>query len=156
MQILCYWIAFVFGKGIFKMKKCNLCKKVKPISTFHKNKNRIQSNCRECQNFMSKEYRKNNEKKYYETYKNTRLKREYGISLIQYNEILKNQNNSCAICESTDTGRKDSKSFAVDHCHKTGKIRGLLCMRCNTDIGKFRDDVNLLQKAIDYLNVRKF
>lgn len=78
------------------------------------------------------------------------LKRKFGITLNEYNERLINQNHCCMIC-----GRhrdKFKKDFAVDHNHATGVIRGLLCGECNTGLGKFRDDVILLQKAINYLN----
>jgi hypothetical protein len=75
------------------------------------------------------------------------LKREYGLTKEDYLEMLKFQNGVCAIC----CNPEKKKRLAVDHCHNTGKIRGLLCTRCNTSIGRFNDDVELLQKAIDYL-----
>ena len=58
------------------------------------------------------------------------------------------QDGKCAICGKRDELRR----LALDHCHKTGKLRGLLCMQCNTGLGQFRDDTNLLQKAITYLS----
>ena len=75
------------------------------------------------------------------------LKRDYGLTKESYLEMLKSQNGVCAICCNPEKKRR----LAVDHCHNTGKIRGLLCTRCNTSIGRFNDDVELLQKAIDYL-----
>ena len=75
------------------------------------------------------------------------LKRDYGLTKEGYLEMLKSQNGVCAIC----CNPEKKKRLAVDHCHNTGKIRGLLCARCNTSIGRFNDDVELLQKAIDYL-----
>jgi len=86
----------------------------------------------------TKEYRKN----FY-------LISNYSITLEMYNKMLISQDNKCLICN------KDSellpKMLAVDHDHKTGKIRGLLCIQCNTGIGSFQDDSNLLKKAISYL-----
>lgn len=82
--------------------------------------------------------------------KDTHLKRKFGISLNQYNSILQHQGGKCAICGKVETIRM-FKWLAVDHCHKTKRVRGLLCNRCNTCIGKFEDDVALLQKAITYL-----
>lgn len=67
--------------------------------------------------------------------------------------MLDAQQNKCAIC-GTDAS-EFNKAFAVDHCHTTGKVRGLLCWHCNTSIGKFKDDVLLLQRAIDYLQIHK-
>lgn len=72
-----------------------------------------------------------------------------------YYEMLKQQENKCAICneEETRKSRTDGKicALAIDHCHKSGKIRALLCHGCNTGLGKFKDDINLLESAIQYL-----
>jgi hypothetical protein len=69
--------------------------------------------------------------------------------------MLYNQNGKCAICERIDSGKKTNKAFCVDHCHKTGKIRGLLCMPCNRSIGQFGDDSKTLRKAADYIDSHK-
>lgn len=76
------------------------------------------------------------------------LKRKYGITLEQYKEALIQQEGVCKICEGESTGRG---IFHVDHCHKTGKVRGLLCSKCNTGIGMLGDNPKLLMKAILYL-----
>ena len=81
--------------------------------------------------------------------RNTVLKSTYGITLKDYNILLENQNHKCAIC-----GRKQeefTRKFAVDHCHITDKVRGLLYGNCNVGIGNLQDDVNILEKAIKYL-----
>lgn len=84
------------------------------------------------------------------------LYRNYGITILNYEEILEKQNNVCAICGGTGTERADhSKSkcnLVVDHCHNTNKVRGLLCHTCNTALGQFKDSKQLLQKAIEYLD----
>lgn len=84
---------------------------------------------------------------------NLRLK--YGLSAVQFETMLEAQKDACAICELPETrsnGRDDRKSsLAVDHDHKTGKVRGLLCSTCNTSLGGFKDDPKLLSKAIEYL-----
>jgi nitrate/TMAO reductase-like tetraheme cytochrome c subunit len=67
------------------------------------------------------------------------LKRKFGINEQIYNEMLLKQNNSCAICKKTNSGDKRTKNLAVDHCHKTGIIRGLLCAACNKGLGLFED-----------------
>lgn len=69
----------------------------------------------------------------------------YGITLAQYNEMLIAQDGRCAICGAV-TAR-----LLVDHCHTTGKVRGLLCGPCNTGLGLFRDSVGALTKAVQYL-----
>jgi hypothetical protein len=79
----------------------------------------------------------------------TNVKAKYGISIEQYETMLKVQGGGCAICgEQCKTG----KALAVDHCHKTGVVRGLLCGRCNKGLGLFGDRPGLLRKAADYLN----
>ena len=79
-----------------------------------------------------------------------RLMQEFGITPKEYDGLLKDQGGKCAICgaiDSDSTGRR----LAVDHDHVTGKVRGLLCHNCNVGIGNFKDDPNLLRKAIKYL-----
>lgn len=73
--------------------------------------------------------------------------RKYGITLEQYEKMEKKQKGLCAICGGKELGKK----LAVDHCHTTSKVRGLLCYHCNNGLGKFKDDKQLLQKAINYL-----
>jgi hypothetical protein len=82
--------------------------------------------------------------------KNNDLKRLYGITLNEYSQMLAEQNNQCAVCHTTDPGGKHGK-FMVDHCHTTGKVRGLLCKRCNIALGEVGDSINTLQTMIEYL-----
>lgn len=85
----------------------------------------------------------------------SRLKFQYKLSLEDYKALLQNQDNKCAICNcSSPTGRWDS--FHVDHCHTTGKVRGLLCHHCNTGIGNLKDSIEILNKAISYLENKKY
>ena len=77
------------------------------------------------------------------------LKKRYGISVEQYEQMLINQNYRCKICSCTDPGHK-KKHFSVDHCHETKKVRGLLCTSCNLALGYLKDDVTLLKSCIDY------
>jgi hypothetical protein len=81
-----------------------------------------------------------------------KLKYKYGITESEYEIIRKNQNNKCGICKI----ELDEIKCCVDHDHKTGMVRGLLCDRCNTGIGRFEDDVYLLIKATKYLMVSWF
>lgn len=82
--------------------------------------------------------------------KSERLKYVYKISLDIFNAMKESQNYCCVIC-----GRHEDvvgkHKLVVDHCHESKKVRGLLCSNCNTALGQFKDDVRLLQNAIDYL-----
>lgn len=81
-----------------------------------------------------------------------RLKKDFGITLKDYNILLEEQNNVCKICtKPCRTGLR----LSVDHDHKTGKVRGLLCKSCNVAIGHFKDDPENLYRAISYLNENK-
>lgn len=81
------------------------------------------------------------------------LLRRFEISMDDYNRMLEAQGGVCAICKHPETHKRNGKlkAMAVDHSHKTGAIRGLLCCDCNTGIGKLKDSVNVLSNAIDYL-----
>ncbi len=83
-------------------------------------------------------------KKYEHLRKNKKLKDRYGITLVQYNEMVKKQSGKCAICE-------NECKLHVDHCHVTGVVRGLLCNGCNRAIGFFNDEPRKLLKAVSYI-----
>jgi hypothetical protein len=80
--------------------------------------------------------------------KEYRLIKKYGITLNDYNSLLLKQNGCCKICCEP---HKENKTLAVDHCHKTGKVRGLLCHHCNTAIGLLKENPIFLNNAINYL-----
>jgi len=86
---------------------------------------------------------------------NRYLKCTYGISLSQYDEMFRKQNGVCAICQRPerviDKSTNEIRRLAVDHCHTTNKIRGLLCYACNTSIGKMNDDPEVLERAAQYI-----
>jgi hypothetical protein len=84
-----------------------------------------------------------------------RRKATFGITMEQYDEKLTAQNGLCAICRKQETAQRKGvvKRLAVDHCHHTGMIRGLLCQKCNVAIGSFNDDPEMLKKAIAYIEV---
>lgn len=75
------------------------------------------------------------------------FKKKYGITLYDKIEMIKKQNNKCLICKTELFGRKAH----LDHCHKTGKIRGVLCGNCNNGLSGFRDNIENLKNAINYL-----
>jgi hypothetical protein len=78
------------------------------------------------------------------------LKRKYGVSLADYNSMLDGQNNGCAICDKPASDEKHGV-LHVDHCHKTGKVRGLLCNNCNQVLGRAHDNPETLCRAATYL-----
>jgi hypothetical protein len=85
-----------------------------------------------------------------------RLSSVHGMTIEQYNELLTAQGSVCAICASKDPKGSGTRGrFHVDHDHATGVIRGLLCFECNIGLGKFRDQIDLLQSAISYLTYLK-
>ena len=134
---------------------CKHCGVEKPKSEFHKRsgyKDGIRPFCKECRRIYEvKSYHKHKHKRPYDYkyHKDSKLRRAYGISYAEYEKMLNAQNGGCAICGTTKTGKR--KAFHVDHCHDTGRVRGLLCGNCNSGIGNLRDDVGLLQRAIEYL-----
>lgn len=90
-----------------------------------------------------------------DNYRNAYLKTRFGIGLAEYNTLLEKQGGVCAACKKAEDSRSPSgvglKRLAVDHCHKTGKVRGLLCARCNTVVGQAREDMGILLALLDYL-----
>lgn len=102
-----------------------------------------------CCNECYQEYRKKNKKDVKELNRLYQKKTKYGISPEDYYSMFEKQNNRCAICGEEFS---DSNKAFVDHCHKTNKVRGLLCTRCNTLLGMAKDNIETLQNAIKYLN----
>jgi len=128
-------------------KKCPKCGEEKGASEFYKTdrtNDGLYGYCKPC----TKQYRDENPKKK-EQSKGQRLKYKFGITLDDYNKMFAEQGGCCAICG--DHQSNHQRAFAVDHCHDTGKVRGLLCINCNTGIGKLNDDPALLRIAISYL-----
>lgn len=154
-----------------EFKVCSRCKKELPADVDHfyrnkRSKDGIDSWCKGCVNAAYAKWYKNNKekkaeydrwyrKKYYQKNKDTlpytqrknNLKTKYNITPEDYDTMFKGQGGKCKIC-----GKRQSElRLCVDHCHTTGIVRGLLCMKCNTAIGKLNDDPILTQRATDYL-----
>lgn len=135
------------------MKKCTKCSELKQITEFYgrgdKKGKGIQSQCKTCCKLKQINYRKNNPSKS----KDIDLYQRFGIRLDTYNKMFENQNGCCAICNRHQSEFK--KALAVDHCHSSGQIRSLLCQGCNQGIGNFREQIDLLHGAINYLTFYK-
>lgn len=164
------------------MKICPKCQLEQDDSEFNKNyRDGLRGLCKKCKRqdkiLASRELRKvkaeekKQASKYYkENYEKIKLqqraswlKKNYNITIEQYDEMLKKQNNACAIClkpESRLNIKGTVQALAVDHEHVTGKIRGLLCLRCNrylvgvgneNNIESLRKNIDLMQRAIKYI-----
>jgi hypothetical protein len=84
-----------------------------------------------------------------------RLRSKYGITADRYYEILREQDGLCAICRKPpEGGPKRRSKLHVDHCHKTGRVRGLLCFRCNSTLGQVEESFDVLAAMVHYLEDR--
>ena len=145
-------------------KICTICGKEKSNEEFYwnKTKSRFCSECKECTKKRSKKYREEHPEKIkqmrqnykerrkdirYETDRKAHLKRKYKITEEDYKKMYEQQKGCCAICQKQIEFRK----LCVDHSHKSNKVRGLLCTSCNLALGSFKDDILLLENAINYL-----
>ncbi len=130
------------------MANCPSCNQEKEDKEFYKHKGRstgLSAWCKTCELIKRKKWKKENSDKI----RNNNYRHLYGITLEKYNEMFLNQKGCCAICGIH--ANEFVKKLSVDHCHATGTVRGLLCHSCNTTLGNMNDDVNLLKKAIKYL-----
>lgn len=129
-------------------KHCNKCNTSKKVSEFSKDTRNggYQNYCKTCQ----AEYKRNNKDKR----RNSDYVRMYGITLTEYNKMLKEQYNCCKIC-GTHESKQIHNKLVVDHCHSSGAVRGLLCNNCNTALGLLKDDVSLFKSCIEYLEESK-
>lgn len=122
------------------MQICRICKEHKSLELFPRNKSYKTGRatvCKVCSAKLAFDYRNPVRE----------AERKYKLSTDQVLELKARP--ACEICGNVNI--KD-KALCIDHNHKTGQVRGVLCDSCNTGIGKLRDDATLLQKAIDYLN----
>lgn len=146
----------------FKRGKCASAINPQPIENFHPQKGRIngRSQCISCENEYT---RQNSEKKSARSRKwhsqnkerkrNTNYNKLYGISLEEWNVMFKNQNGRCFLCEKE--GSLFKQGLHVDHCHKSQKIRALLCQKCNRALGLMNDDSALMRRSADYVDFHK-
>jgi hypothetical protein len=155
-------------------QQCTRCGEWKPLEDFYKHKKTKSgrnSHCKACENKRSAGFRATDRFKEWESeYKQTDraktairrsrrkadLKKKYGMSPDDYEAMLKKQNGVCAVCGRVDP--KPTHCLSVDHDHKTGATRELLCSTCNTILGFVDDNLEWLQKLMDYVryhNIRQ-
>ena len=136
------------------MKVCNKCNMEQPIDNYYKQtgartkEGYRRPTCKSCVNKQSIAWSKANPDKVKKHRRKQRLKQNYGISLEQYQEMLIQHNNKCAVCNEEHKRRP----LNVDHCHTTGKVRGLLCDKCNMALGLLKDSKDLINNLGKYLN----
>ena len=113
-------------------KVCSKCKETKDESSYYPDSAR----CKRC---VIKQARISN------------LKSQYGITEADYTEMLEKQNGGCAICERKENNNPRMKYFCVDHDHKTGAVRELLCQECNFFLGKLEAQMPIIDRFFNYL-----
>lgn len=134
-------------------KRCKDCgKKLDYGYKFHR--------CPKCRKGKESpaEYMRTWRKENPDKYQNSTLQRRYGISYVIAQDLYKSQDGKCAICDEEipplDSPNKNRYYFAhIDHNHKTNRVRALLCPQCNYLIGNCKEDVSVLEKAIQYLRI---
>jgi hypothetical protein len=142
------------------LKICTVCKENKELTEFYKwslSKDGYQHRCKKCDDKAVKAYRKKHRERFLTNMRKANLKHKYGITIEDYEHMLKEQNYRCKLCtkhqEDNDCWPTSDTTMrlAVDHVHDTGKIRGLLCNRCNRALGLFNEDAELLKRASEYV-----
>lgn len=147
------------------LRQCPVCKELKPrTSDFfyrdRKSPSGLQYYCKECRSESASKYAKDNREKTSkrkmdwaknnpDRVESNRLSKLYGITTETYREILESQDFACAICAYVPSS--GDKALHVDHNHKTGNVRGLLCHRCNSALGFLRDSEEVCLSTLKYL-----
>ena len=141
------------------MKTCTKCNLEKPVSEYWKSSKvrkdgtvALRGYCISCgiEDRVKRYHERNGkEQQKYRSFKN--LMKQYGISVEYYEQERIKQNYQCKICGAHENTQPHKRLY-VDHCHDTGKYRGLLCNTCNTGLGMFKDNTEFLHKAIEYIN----
>lgn len=127
---------------------CSICRETKVGTEFRWSLYKRDSYCKVCRRAKDRERYKNSNGAGKDRVFDQSLRRLYGITLVQYNEMLAEQGHLCALCgEKPETDRR----MHVDHDHATGKIRALLCHHCNLLLGNAKDSIGRLKQAIAYL-----
>jgi len=141
------------------MKICSVCKIEKPLEDFYNSqssKDGKSYRCIACDKAARATYKERNREKFLQTAREVNWRMRFGMEPEDYDRMFEEQNGQCAICGSENPNGATSKStktrnFSVDHCHETGKIRGLLCTSCNRGLGLLGDTVASLRAALEYL-----
>lgn len=135
-------------------KFCPRCKTTKPTSDFGRNVSKsdgLSSYCSKCVREYSARWKNKNRDQTRRTDKYCQAKLKYGLSKDQYDGLIQKQGSKCAICLCELDPFDGTTNTHIDHCHESGKVRGILCRACNVALGGFRDNIDALRRAISYL-----
>jgi len=131
------------------MKKCKYCLKEKQLNEFPKHSGHRDGHAATCKQCKKIKYPPTAEQKQRAYERN--IKRNYGITIDDYDAMYEKQGGLCLGCKKGNSGSR----FHIDHCHKTGKVRGLLCGKCNAALGLVEDNIATLSNLIVYLSYGK-
>ena len=134
-----------------KTKVCTQCNKEKVFKKFGKNprcKFGVNSQCKECLKIKRRKYVKSNREVTTKAHREWCIKNTYGLTLGEFDQMFEAQGGVCRVCSKINL---DGRRLYIDHDHKTGKVRGLLCHKCNSLLGFTDDNIDYLLKVIDYL-----
>lgn len=134
-------------------KICINCKEEKEIADFKQIGDGIFHRTNVCERCERDKYLEDLKKRPYNDSRQAHLIRNYCIDTEEYNKLFELQDGCCAICKIHQ--RELKRALAVDHCHKTKKVRGLLCSPCNTGLGFAKDNIEILKNMIVYLKESK-
>lgn len=144
---------FYAAVNMSRIKCCTQCQKEGPLSKFGK-KRRLPDGfnyrCKKCESANSMKRHYANPEKAAIKDRAQSLRRNFGISVADYNVWMELQEGCCAICGAEEADSR-GRRLHVDHCHSTGAVRGLLCGACNMGLGQFGDNAHRLASALDYL-----
>ncbi|MEV4438520.1 endonuclease VII domain-containing protein [Streptomyces sp. NPDC049577] len=132
------------------MIKCSKCSQAQPATEFYvvRKTGKRRDWCRTCVKSYNAEWQRANKDRVARTQRRSKLKLKYGLTELEWERTLDTQGGGCAICGAQPHPKQ---GIAVDHCHTTGRVRGILCSKCNRALGYFRDDVERLLRAATYL-----
>lgn len=133
---------------------CKTCCEEKNISEFYKTPSGHRHTCKKCLTQRTVHYQRENP----EIQRWKQIKHRYGMTKEQYLTMLVEQGYKCPVCGTglhieaiKRTGKRPPNQAVIDHCHSSGHVRGILCHNCNVAIGHFKDDVEIIKNAIQYL-----
>jgi len=135
------------------MKECTKCKEILSNTFFNKDKNTksgLHPQCKSCTNARKAANLKKKFSQNTDFYRDRALKNKYGVSLKQRDQMLVNQDYKCKICL-VDEIESSRSVLCLDHCHTTGKVRGLLCNGCNSALGHLKDNPTAIKAALAYI-----
>lgn len=129
------------------MRVCRKCLTERDLTDFYasaKHKDGVHPHCSKCQSLRASEWNKKNPLKRRVNSHRNKMKTQYGITPEDLVRMTAEQGGKCLLCEL-------KRKLVVDHCHKTGKVRGLLCRQCNSGIGQLQESEIILRRAIEYV-----